>query len=220
MFVYLYRRLMFVYLMENIHQHKSMDLLGLPQDVCIETVSTCPDDPITGEKMPICSRFLSTEDDGKRCREWSSRPVNTALSTAAKKRYCANNRDKGECGCINREDNPIYQRLRPKQSGSDYDHCWWIPCGDDVHYLTLDGRKPECTDRVCKQVGKRFVNQSAFPRESTEGLVNCSLRSNEISLWDRYMWWIISAIIFIILIVALVSIVLIVRARGRRDRQL
>ena len=37
---------------------------------CNTPVQTCPTDPVTGQQMTSCSRYISTGADGQICQKW------------------------------------------------------------------------------------------------------------------------------------------------------
>jgi hypothetical protein len=143
---------------------------------CSQQVGTCPLDPITGDSQTGCSRFTSTEDDGTICRAWAGLAANKQWADASMIQYCRNNPNGSECGCINRNSNPVYNSLKV---GNPYnDGCWWIPCANIQNFLVPSDLQisaeasAACPQYICEQV-VNIYNNSDLSGENISQYINC-----------------------------------------------
>lgn len=95
-------------------------------DYCSQQVTTC------SYMEDKCSRFLSTKSDGEYCRSFAlRRPL---MSELAKLKYCHRYKT-NDCLCINKEENEIYRKLKPRSNTEIKDWDWYLPCKDENRYL-------------------------------------------------------------------------------------
>jgi len=197
---------------------------------CSLPSNDCPPDPVTGEPRSICSRFVSSDQEGALCRSWQAR--NLQQADTSKRRFCNTNPTSRECECINRSSNPTYQQLNPRQQSQD--SCWWAPCrNSDAYLVTSDLLNPTRCPDVCQQVnqfiadntGQVNVNEirqnlACGTETTTSGTIIGELPSEtnpqpetgqqvtNQSFFSKYgIWIIVGAIILLLLIAVLIFIV-------------
>lgn len=124
----------------NLEQVIDRDVLptfcSVPSTSCSEGVSSC-------------SRFHSTDEEGKICRAWDKRDHGAA--DVAKTTYCKNNPSSLECRCINRASDKIYQAIAAKSNSPDA--CWFLPCKNPDTYLVPSTISLSTTcPNICQQI--------------------------------------------------------------------
>lgn len=186
---------------------------------CFQTTEECPVDPLTGQKMPLCSKFVSTTDTGTVCREEATIPENAEIIEADMEAYCRVNTT-ADCRCINRTGTLIYDSLRTGTVTDD--GCWWKSCAEPDKFLVPPNIVSATSEDVCVTVRKQISNEINANLETTEccqiqqnviyapdgvkeQTVNCFFRDAQTaqSTWfSEYGWWIVLTLIFIVFIIA------------------
>ena len=114
---------------------------------CEQKVNTCP----TGFTGEGCSRLRSVGDDGEFCRSWLA-TLPSKEADAIMQNYCLLN-NTTECKCINRLNDPEYQRTKKVAPFSD--NCWYKPCAvaQSIYLVPheLDERT-DCPKNICQQI--------------------------------------------------------------------
>jgi hypothetical protein len=199
------------------------DFALLAQNLCFTTSRMCPEDPLSGAPMPLCSRFVSETTDGELCRQEATKPANSTIYEQRMETYCSQE-STPDCRCIDRVNTLVYDALKTNSDLTD--GCWWRWCADANRFL-VPPKIDETTDpTTCESVRKeiaRKINQNVDTLEccqlqnnviySPDGIqdlpINCTfleaLRINE-SWFDQYGWWLIAFFSVFIIIIAFVAI--------------
>jgi len=116
-------------------------------------VGSCNVDPETGEPFEKCSKFRATGDEGNFCRIWLNSQDEITQRTAIQE-YCLNHPDSGDCKCISRTSDPIYNDVVDSLVANPInDGCWWKPCkNSDVYLVTPDLANPTCPENICQSI--------------------------------------------------------------------
>ena len=148
-----------------------------------------------------CSNFIDTGVGGKECRLWAD--LNPKKAKKAMKEYCDNNSSSEECMCINRQNNPVYKKIKNSLTVDVSDKCWWKPCQND-DYILPPG-EPECPKRKCDVINKIIKNNKSIQRNKldnlTECIINVNYPENEKSKTGTWVWWICGVLLLILLVV-------------------
>ena len=113
----------------------------------------CTNDPETGKPFEKCSRFRAAGNEGSYCRLWLNSQDETTQRSAIQD-YCLNNADSGDCKCISRTGDDIYQDVVDSLAANPInDGCWWKPCKNQDSYLvTPDLANPICPENICQSI--------------------------------------------------------------------
>lgn len=199
---------------------------------CFQTTEECPDDPLTGQKMPLCSKFVSTTNTGKVCREESLAPENSELVEADMQAYCRDNTT-ADCRCIDRTGTLIYDSLRTGTVTDD--GCWWKWCAKPNEFLVPPNIVNATSETVCAPVRKEIareinanletieccqIQQNVIyaPDGVTEQNVNCFFRDAQTaqsSWFSQYGWWIVLLIIFIAVVLVALFVIMVYHGHHR-----
>lgn len=186
---------------------------------CFQTTEDCPKDPLTGQKMPLCSKFVSTTETGRICREESVIPENSDTIKADMEAYCQANTT-ADCRCIDRTGTLIYDSLRTGSSTDD--GCWWRWCSKPEEFLVPPDIVRATSENVCVPIRKQIaqeVNDNVetleccqiqqniiyAPNGVSEEKVNCFFRDaqrSQSTWFTEYGWWVLIIVIFIAFILA------------------
>jgi len=152
-------------------------LLG---EACFRTTTDCPEDPLTGGKMPLCSQFVSPTQAGATCRQQALLPGNEQEYENRMESYCRRETTP-DCRCINRTTNLAYDTLKTDSSLDD--GCWWKWCSDSTSFL-VPPRITQATDPdKCVKI-KQDIANDINKRVST--LECCELQNNVIYAPDGF----------------------------------
>lgn len=193
---------------------------------CFQTTEECPDDPLTGQKMPLCSKFVSTTETGKICREESVLPENSDTIKSDMEAYCRANTT-ADCRCIDRTGTLIYDSLRTGSSADD--GCWWRWCSKPKEFLVPPDIVRATSENVCVPVRKQIaqeinknvetieccqIQQNVIyaPDGVVEQKVNCFFRDaqrSQSTWFTEYGWWVLIIAIFIAFILAGLFVVMV-----------
>lgn len=186
---------------------------------CFQTSEECPIDPLTGRRMPLCSKFVSTTDTGRVCREEATLSANAETVEADMEAYCRTNTT-ADCRCINRTGTLIYDSLRTGTVTDD--GCWWKSCSEPDKFLVPPNIVSATSEDVCVSVRKQIsreinanletieccqIQQNVIysPDGIKEEKVNCFFRDAQIaqSTWfSQYGWWVVLTLILIVFVIA------------------
>lgn len=202
---------------------RDKDFISLLSANCFQTTEECPIDPLTGKKMPLCSKFVSTTEVGKVCRQESLVPENSELIEVDMNAYCRDNTT-ADCRCINRNETLIYDSL--KTGTVNDDGCWWKWCAQPEKFLvppnivnsTSQTKCPSVRKHIAREINSNLetieccqIQQNVIysPDGVTEQNVNCFFRDAQISQsswFFKYGWGIMLVVIFIAIILVLLFI--------------
>jgi len=195
----------------------------LLSEACFRTTTDCPMDLLTGEKMPLCSQFVSPNQTGATCRQQALLPGNDQEFENRMESYCRRETTP-DCRCINRTTNLAYDSLKTDTPLDD--GCWWRWCADSSSFL-VPPRIVKATDPdKCIEVKKdiaRDVNNNVqtleccqlqnniiyAPDGVTDQQINCFFNdvvSAERTWFQQYGWWILVMVIIFIVIVLIAII--------------
>lgn len=164
---------------------------------CSQTSTSCPPglvDPKTKKPTSICSNFVSTDNNGKKCREWVDTQGDRGSSTAdsAMVTYCTTKDYTPDCLCIapGRDTSQAARFLEETLTNKTPKACWWVPCGDPANYIVpvIDPRfqaKGKCPTVSCNQYTKILGNQNTqVDIGSIKSYINCSatVKDGEVTL--------------------------------------
>lgn len=104
-------------------------------EYCGELGGNCPAGYWSGKDLK-CPRWLSTDDNGRLCRQWAFRKTKAGSGSTvgtAYKNFCSKseNADRSECLCVNADLDPDFQKLTGNGSldlTKNPIGCWWKPC--------------------------------------------------------------------------------------------
>lgn len=174
---------------------------------CALTSPTCPADLKTKE----CSRFVSQDGAGATCRNWFQQDPTTASQVMTS--YCASNPTAPECTCLDPTLDPAYKRnateLQALINNQPYP-CWFLPCKSGDTYL----RTKEIRDTTC-QAGNlcvsiyNFVKDTDINIHDLNTMTGCNFGGGGTTptFWQKYRWWVLGFIAFLILIVIIIVVV-------------
>lgn len=103
---------------------------------CNQKSIQCPNDPITGKQMTLCSRYVAKNSEGKLCRKYieevhnSNDPLRKQKLKNSQYEWCADKGDNYDCRCINSNINPFFNKIKLTISPEyqDSPHLWYKPC--------------------------------------------------------------------------------------------
>ena len=199
------------------------DFLLVLSTNCFQTTTECPEDPLTGQKMPLCSKFVSTTETGRICRQESLVPGNAEIIERDMEAYCRD-QTTADCRCIDRTGTLIYESLRTGTVTDD--GCWWKWCNKPDEFLVPPDIVSATSEDVCVTVRKEIareinnnletteccqIQQNVIyaPDGTTEKNVNCFFRDAESSQknwFEQYGWWITLLVVAFVVILAVLLI--------------
>jgi hypothetical protein len=138
---------------------------------CQGVTTMCPIDPATSTELSRCSRLIEVGNSID-CRLWAANPDFTELVDTARIAYCDTYLNAPECGCVNKDINPVYNILGEDINPAQ-DHCWFVPCANPAFYLQLSTQPiGPCAD-VCGVVVRNFNSQVEVDLDEASFYVNC-----------------------------------------------
>lgn len=168
---------------------------------CNTPVQTCPTDPVTGQQMTACSRYISTADDGQICQKWLA--AYPQYQDSAFTAYCTAN-NTPDCGCLSRNSDPIFQTIN-RQATSPA-NCWYAKCSNSKDYLITSTIKNQtCPANTCDQIQQIYTqNNAVLPYQTTKNSLTCPITQPT----GSNLWWIFLLIIGLVFLVLIISIIL------------
>lgn len=196
---------------------------SLLQTACFMTTEDCPTDPLTGQKMPLCSKYVSPTSDGMTCRQQALLPGNQDIFEAQMENYCRTHTTP-DCRCIDRTQTQIYDSLRTGNTSED--GCWWKWCANTTDFIVppnvVLGKDPNTCPAVLQKVANEInqnldkieccqIQQNVIyaPDGSTPLPVNCFFTDALIlqkGWFERYGWWILLIVIIFVIVVGIAAI--------------
>ena len=171
-----------------------------------ETPLNCPSDPSTGNPMQACSNLTSNGPEGLLCKRWYNE--NVSLGDVAMSQYCSNNFNNIDCSCLERARNPVYKiATNNNPSTNIQDACWWIPCKatSAAYLVTSDLKNPECPTNICTIVNNDIAtNGGSITVGEYQQYIDCPSGGQSASFWSQYGFWIIGAIVLLMIIVGII----------------
>lgn len=180
----------------NTYINKNWDEKIMP-DFCSQTSTSCPPglvDPKTKKPTSICSNFVSTDNNGNKCREWVDTQIdrNSTNADSAMIKYCTTKDYTPDCLCITpgRDTSQAARFLEETLTNKTPKACWWVPCGDPANYAVpvKDPRfqaKGKCPTVSCNQYTKILGNQNTtVDIGSIKSYINCNatIKDGEVTL--------------------------------------
>lgn len=164
-------------------------------------------------KYHECSRYLTTNEEGKMCRDWlASLPRDR--QDALMRNYCLSN-DTLDCKCINRSTDPEYNKMK---SLTNYfsDNCWYKPCSNSESIYLVPNRLTEgqCATNVCQQIIDAHA-QGNITIEGNTSQINCNFKEGDIKQppnsnpntpkfdWLTNYWYVILGALAILLLLVI-----------------
>ncbi len=164
----------------------------LMPNYCGQQVTTCPVDPITGQPMSACSRFVSNGRDGDICRKWVTDGLNNVPGFQEANSY-ADNAMSGycrkyntpDCSCLNRTQDPDFRAITNLSNTGAVnasqtfgkDSCWWKPCQHPDQILRSSDLYPkpnDCNIQLCQfLVDVRNNNLSTININKIDSVQKC-----------------------------------------------
>jgi hypothetical protein len=163
----------------------------------------CPEDPQEEGSMKKCSRLISLDDEGTRCRAWAATQDIKTVDNI-KKEYCLHNPQSPDCRCINRVGNDLYDSAKVKNPYPD--GCWYKPCSTSVYLKTSEILEDEkyCPKEMCQVIYDTNKNNDVVIKDNTN-TIKCDFSQFEKSTTNTPAPKTLPIIgIFIILIIFLV----------------
>jgi len=188
---------------------------SLLSEACFRTTTDCPMDPLTGEKMPLCSQFVSPNQTGATCRQQAFLQDKEKEYENRMESYCRRETTP-DCRCINRTNVLVYDKLKTDNPLND--GCWWRWCSDSNSFLVPPDIVKNSDPDKCVQVKKEIAQEI---NNNVQTLECCQLQNNIIyapdginnehincffndvvlaqrTWFQQYGWWIL--LIFVIFI--------------------
>ena len=186
-------------------------------EACFLTTENCPIDPLTGKKMPLCSRYVSPDSSGLICRQQALLPSNQAHFKSLMEQYCRTETTP-DCRCIDRTNTLVYDSLRSGLATED--GCWWKSCANATDFLvppdivlgTYPQRCPDVLKKVANKINNNVdtieccqIQQNVIyaPDGNTKLPVNCFFTDAVLlqeSWAHQFGWWILILIVVFIVI--------------------
>ncbi len=199
------------------------DLPLILEEACFLTTENCPMDPLTGKKMPLCSRYVSPDFSGLVCRQQALLPSNQARFKSLMEQYCRTETTP-DCRCIDRTNTLVYDALRSGSASED--GCWWKSCANPTDFLVppdiVLGTDPQRCPDVLKKVATKINNnvdtieccqlqQNVIyaPDGTTKLPINCFFTDAVLiqESWSRqYGWWILILIVAFIVVLVITGV--------------
>lgn len=158
-----------------------------------------------------CSRYLSTDEEGKMCRQWMA-TLSRDSQDALMRNYCLSNSTK-DCKCINRSTDPEYNRMK-SLSNFFSDNCWYKPCSNSESIYLVPHRLTEnkCATNICQQIIDAHA-QGNVTIEGNTSQINCNFKADEFqpnppqtpqsTSWFKKYWYIVVGILAALLLLIL-----------------
>ncbi len=183
---------------------------------CFRTTTDCPIDPLTGEKMPLCSQFVAPNQSGATCRQQALLSGNEEEYENRMESYCRRETTP-DCRCMTRTTNLVYDALKTE---SDLDDgCWWRWCADSTSFLVppriVQATDPDNCVKIKQSIAQdinnnvstleccQLQNNVLYSPDGTLDLqINCFFNdavSIQRTWFQQYGWWIL--VIFIVFVV-------------------
>lgn len=175
---------------------------------CSNLSTSCPIDPLTGQKMSKCTKFVSINNDGTLCKSWSKDNVNAYNTTITK--VCLNN-NTADCLCENRQQDALYTDIKMRLTEDVADNCWWKPCTLPNTYVinSYDNVETTCPADICTKIKEIIKYNNLDKKYSSSELnikINCSIENpiNNRVTTSTIVWIIIIVIIILLIICFLI----------------
>jgi hypothetical protein len=141
----------------------------IPSHVCPVDPGDGSSDIGKGKPMDKCSRLVSLDDEGTRCRAWASTQDNKTVDNI-KKEYCLHNPNSPDCRCINRSTNVLYDAT--KKNNPIPDGCWYKPCSTSVYLKTSDivADGQFCPKEMCQIIYDANKNNNVVIKDNTNNI--------------------------------------------------
>lgn len=142
---------------------------------CALPSHVCPPDPETGKPMNKCSKLLSLDSEGSRCRSWAAQQ-NSGVVDAVKNDYCLHNLDSPDCRCINRIYNPLYTAVKADNPFADA--CWFVPCSTSTYLTTseITEGSQNCPTNICQVIYDLSNNKDVLVKDNNNN-IKCDFSS-------------------------------------------
>ena len=194
---------------------------------CSLQETQCPIDPNTGQAMTSCSRIIANTTEGNSCRQWCNQDAgdcNTSMNN-----YCQKYPTSVDCGCIQRQQNPLYVTIVGGLGTQTPPGCWYLPCTGDFPgstYLTPSTVVPQpgtCPQNICSQI-TNILNNTNTPININQlnQTTDCPYNQTNIGggFWQQYKWWIIAALIVVgVFFALLILLAFFVHEHGKNKDQ-
>ncbi len=142
----------------------------IPSHICpIDPGDGSLNDDKKGKEMEKCSRLISLDDEGTRCRAWAATQDNKTIDNI-KEEYCLHNPNSPDCRCINRSSNSLYDEA--KKNNPFPDGCWYKPCSTSVYLKTSDILSDEkhCPKEMCQVIYNVNQNNDVVIKDNTNNI--------------------------------------------------
>lgn len=141
----------------------------IKKNFCYSFSKKCPIDPETNKPFEKCSRFISLDDEGEKCREWVvSQPIR--VSDIHKKDFCHKNPNLKECQCLNRHLNDDYKNVKKYLHTEDY--CWYLPCASGPYLKQENIQLNKKCSNICQIIIETNKNHNVKIDEN-QNIINC-----------------------------------------------
>lgn len=137
--------------------------------------STCLKDK--NNNLPSdCSIMNSNSSVGNYIRKWFNNQ-SQQNKDAIIANYCLG-KNNAECSCVNRSNDPIYQKI--KTSNNINDSCWYVPCssGNLNYLLQSDVINKPCPNNICSQI-YQFINDNNVSLNDVKNQIACKFDESD-----------------------------------------
>ncbi|BCB67432.1 putative myristoylated membrane protein [Lymphocystis disease virus 2] len=109
-------------------------------------------------------------NDNKWCSVWLNQ-ASPVVKTVAINNYCKKYKNSEDCKCINRVNDPLYQKIKSSKNFSDA--CWYVPCAADPTQLkSSDLENPICPTSYCQSIVQVMQARDVSIKD-VSGKINC-----------------------------------------------
>lgn len=146
---------------------KSVKDLNIPNTTCLKDKNN--------NFPPDCSIMNSTSPVGNYIRKWFN-SQSQQNKDAIIANYCLG-KNNVECSCVNRSNDPIYQKI--KGANIINDSCWYVPCSSgNINYLQQsDVINKLCPSNVCTQL-YNFINDNNVSLNDVKNQISCKFEES------------------------------------------
>ena len=146
---------------------KGGDYDKMMQNFCSQNMDNCTN----GQQS--CSFKNSNSTEGKMCKFWYNEQQRNSAAQTVVEAICQKNPLFPECKCINRANDPLYQKFKVGGTKNYNDGCWYIPCTSEAtQFIPRDLYKPICPDKLCQNI-LSFVDTGNVNMTGIQSTINC-----------------------------------------------
>lgn len=143
------------------------------RDFCIQKV----DKNCAGNRRE-CSRLAAIDNGGLLCREWLDKLHPPEVKDSVKREYCLHY-NTADCGCINRDKSPDFDKYKLDAETKLSAHCWYKPCVNNDNLLLDEENRKECKANICQSIIEAQANGNIDISDNLSSL-NCNFTGEQL----------------------------------------